>query len=138
MTDTQIHALIALAVMACVLIAMGYWAGRRDGYKQGIVDGDDTAALFRSVTIAQLRKDLDRSRADCRKERVITNWALAKSAMGETERAVLVEIAEHLNLCSRTFTALSSKPQAERALALRTKALRLAQILRPAEKALAA
>jgi hypothetical protein len=138
MTDTQIHALIALTVMACVLVAMGYWAGRRDGYKRGIVDGDDTAALFRSVTIAQLRVDLDRSRADCSKERVIANWALAKSAMGETERALLVDIADHLDLCSRTFKALSSKPQAERSVALRARALSLADLLRPKEKALAA
>lgn len=138
MTDTQIYALIALAFMACVLIAMGYWAGRRDGYKQGVFDGEDSAALSHNVTIAQLRVDLDRSRADCRKERVIANWALAKSAMGETERAILVEIADHLDLCSRTYVALSSKPQAERSLALRARALTLADLLRPAEKALAA
>ncbi|NBB09567.1 hypothetical protein [Pseudomonas sp. SLFW] len=138
MTDVQIYALIALVLTAGALVFICYRWGKLDGYRAGNVEGNKDARRDCQKTIDGMQTLLDSRASEHRKLRQVANWALARSSMGEKERATLLEIADHLQLSSDTFAALTSQSQARRSLDLRAKALDLADILRPLETEMAA
>lgn len=138
MTDVQIYALIVLGLTSGAFTFICYRWGKQDGYRAGNVEGNKDARRDCQKTIDGMQALLDSRASEHRKLRQVANWALARSSMGEKERATLLEIADHLQLSSDTFTALTSQSQARRSLDLRAKTLELADILRPLETETAA
>jgi hypothetical protein len=133
MTNTQTYAFLALIIMAFALLWIGYLFGRRDGKEKGIAIGQAQERDAKSSYVEALRNRLELTEHEYTKLNKIYRLTASKGPLGADERQTLIDIAEKLQLSADTFQALGSKGQADKALMLRHKALRLADLIQPAQ-----
>jgi hypothetical protein len=133
MTNTQSYALLALIIMAFALVWIGYLSGRRDGNAKGIAIGQARERNAKSSSFEALRKKLELTEHEYTRLNKIYWLTVSKAPLGADERQSLIEIAEKLQLSADTFQALGSKGQSDKALMLRHKALRMADMLQPVQ-----
>jgi len=133
MTNTQSYALLALIIMAFALVWISYLFGRRDGIEKGIAIGQALERDAKCSSFEALRKKLELTEYEYKKLTKIYWLTVSNTPLGADERQTLVEIAEKLQLSADTFQALGSKGQSDKALMLRHKALRLADLIQPTQ-----
>lgn len=131
MTAIQIGALIALILF----IGLTYWAGYCGGRLEGIDKGKVIQQSDDSLMIHSLELSLDQARSQSRQLYAEYEQALAASKMGESERQILLAIAEKLRIAAETFSAFRTGKKLERnSRALREQALAMAALLEPAPR----
>ncbi|MGY1952530.1 hypothetical protein [Pseudomonas pergaminensis] len=129
MTTIQICALISIILAAAILYWTGYKGGLTDGRAEGIEEGKCIQQSDHSEAIRNLTLSLEQARGNHKSLYQHYTRALAAAKLGETDRQLLLAIAEKLKLAADTFRAMNSKSQATQALALRDKAISMAGLL---------
>lgn len=132
MTTIQICALIVLIFLA----GLTYWAGYRGGLIDGRIEGIDKGKAIQqsesSETIQDLQRSLDQAHANNKQLSSNYEHALATSKLGESERLILLAIAEQLRIAAETFSAFRTGKKLERdSKSLRDQALAMAAKLKP-------
>ncbi|OLY76430.1 hypothetical protein AU074_18225 [Pseudomonas sp. ATCC PTA-122608] len=125
MTAIQIYALISIVIALGILYWVGYKGGltdgRAEGYNdgraQGFTEGMDEGESASSTELEQVTER-------CRRLQLILD-------LQPQDRLTLLAIAEKLKLAADTFRAVRSESQATQALALRDKALSMADLMDP-------
>lgn len=123
LTTVQICALIALFLF----IGITYWAGYRGGLIDGQKEGYDqghTAGFFEGEQEAELSGSaaLEQATDRCKRLQFLLD-------LQPKDRQTLLAIAEKLQLAADTFRAVRSESQATQTLALREKALSMADLM---------
>lgn len=129
MTAIQICALIGIFTGLAILYWVGYKGGLTDGRAEGIEEGKCIQQSDHSEAIRNLNLSLEQARESHKSLYQHYTRALAAATLGETDRLLLLAIAEKLKLAADTFRAVNSKSQATQALALRDKAISMAALL---------
>lgn len=121
MTAIQICALISIATAAGILYWIGYRGGladgRAEGYEKGYTEGYDHgfgkayAAFPTAIALTKERRERLKQLFDRQPQ----------------DRLILLSIAEKLKLAAVTFKAVKSETHVAQALALREKALSMAE-----------
>jgi len=125
MTAIQIYALISIVIALGILYWVGYKGGLTDGraegydagHAQGFREGMDEGESASSTALEQVTER-------CRRLQLILD-------LQPQDRLTLLAIAEKLKLAADTFRAVRSESQATQALALRDKALSMADLMDP-------
>ncbi|MDR0189738.1 hypothetical protein RCO22_12385 [Pseudomonas yamanorum] len=125
MTAIQIYALISIVIALGILYWVGYKGGLTDGraegydagHAQGFREGMDEGESASSTALEQVT-------GRCRRLQLILD-------LQPQDRLTLLAIAEKLKLAADTFRAVRSESQATQALALRDKALSMADLMDP-------
>lgn len=123
LTTVQICALTALFLS----IGITYWAGYRGGLIDGQKEGYDqghTAGIFEGMREVELSGSVALEQATNRCKRLQFLLDLQPK-----DRQTLLAIAEKLQLAADTFRAVRSESQATQTLALREKALSMADLM---------
>lgn len=132
MTTIQVCALIALIVLVGLTYWTGYRGGLNDGRTEGIDEGKAIQQSDNSGMIQDLKRSLDQAQDHHKQLYRHYECALTASKFGEPERQTLLAIAEQLRIAAETFSAFRTGKKLERdTLALRDKALAMADILAP-------
>ncbi|WP_338507570.1 hypothetical protein [Pseudomonas poae] len=125
MTAIQIYALISIVIALGILYWVGYKGGLTDGraegydggHAQGFMEGMDQGESASSIELEQVTER-------CRRLQLILD-------LQPQDRLTLLAIAEKLKLAADTFRAVRSESQATQVLALRDKALSMADLMDP-------
>jgi len=133
MTAMQICALIGLIVFAGLLVWAGYFMGHGDGMSAGMKVSDDIQRAESAKNIHELQASLQFIKADHSSLAQFSKRLQQALAFGETERQLLLDIAEQLRIAAETFSAFRTGKKLERdTRALREQALAMATLLQPA------
>lgn len=131
MTAIQTFALIGLIIGAAFLYWAGYRGGLIDGRIEGAEEGKNIECVDKAKTISELKASLEFLRGDHRDLAQLCKKPKDSQTFGTEEHRTLLEIASKLQLAAETFSAMSSKTQAQQTLDLRDKALIFAALLKP-------
>ncbi|MGU9827293.1 hypothetical protein [Pseudomonas sp. LF242] len=125
MTAIQIYALISIVIALGILYWVGYKGGLTDGRAEGYEDGHAQGFMEgMDQGESAIATELEQVTERCRRLQLILD-------LQPQDRLTLLAIAEKLKLAADTFRAVRSESQATQALALRDKALSMADLMDP-------
>ena len=135
MTEEQV---IALAIICTFLIGLFAYA-YRIGMRHGMLRGSAQTHAKLEQTVRELEASLTLIRADHRHLAQHCKTLRQNSALKDEHYQVLLDIAEKLRIAAETFSAFKTGKKLERdAHRLRTDALAIADLLKPADQEAAA
>lgn len=135
MTYQQVIALFIICALVIVLFVYAYWLGRQKGFVQGQLAGD----LKHEATKQELEASLQFWRNDHRNLAQLAKKLRDTQALQSHHRVIMLQIAENLRIAAETWSAFKTGKKLERdAHRLRTDALAIADLLKPADQEAAA
>jgi len=135
MTHQQVIALAIICAFIIGLFTYAYWLGRQRGVVQGQLAGD----LKHEATIQSLKASLEFLRNDHRNLAQHAKKLKDTNALQAHHHGIILQIAENLRIAADTWSAFKTGKKLERdARRLRTEALAIGDLLKPADQEAAA
>ena len=122
LTTIQICALIALSLFIGITYWAGYRGGLMDGQKEGYDQGHTEGFLEGEQDAEAITDELEQATDRCKRLQFLLD-------LQPKDQLTLLAIAEKLQLAADTFRAVRSESQATQTLALREKALSMADLM---------